>query len=503
MPFDIRTLILVISITHVIQFVIFSYQYTMNKSYQGIGWWLLWSASEIAGFIFILLRQIPSIHVAAIIGQNTMIILGVVFLYIGIMRFFDRKENVPAISLIFGAFLVTFLYFILVHDDILIRGIIISATLAAVSFLSAHALLFHRPSSLAISANFTAAFFLAHGSVFAVRSIMVLKDEASSNPFAATPLNVVTYVDAMVVGIVWTFALIFMINQRLNAEMREAKEEVELVFNTSPDAAVISRLSDGFIVYANEGFTTLSGFTHQESIGRTSLDINIWKNPEDRQKIIGLLREKGSVANFESQFQRKDGGLFNGLVSANIINLQKIPHIITVTRDITERKQMEEKLKAMSLTDELTGLYNRRGFLALAEQQLKIAERTRKGMLLFFADLDKMKLVNDTLGHMEGDNALLEVASVLKEAFRDSDIIGRIGGDEFAVLAIEARVEARELFVQRLQAVLAAHNGTERPYQLSLSVGIAHYDPQCPSSLDKLIAQADTSMYEDKRRKDN
>ena len=123
-------------------------------------------------------------------------------------------------------------------------------------------------------------------------------------------------------------------------------------------------------------------------------------------------------------------------------------------------------------------------------------------MLLFFADLDKMKQINDTLGHQEGDKALTEIATILKEVFRESDIIGRMGGDEFAILAIDTTDETREVLINRLHNILDNYNRPEgRNYQLSLSIGIAHYDPEKPSSLDELMAQADELMYEEKRRK--
>jgi diguanylate cyclase (GGDEF)-like protein len=113
-----------------------------------------------------------------------------------------------------------------------------------------------------------------------------------------------------------------------------------------------------------------------------------------------------------------------------------------------------------------------------------------------------MKQVNDTLGHQEGDKALIEIATILKEVFRESDIIGRIGGDEFAVLAIDATDETREVLIMRLHNTLDDYNRPGgRNYQLSLSIGVAHYDPEKPSSLDELMAQADELMYEEKRKK--
>ena len=144
------------------------------------------------------------------------------------------------------------------------------------------------------------------------------------------------------------------------------------------------------------------------------------------------------------------------------------------------------------------------GNSTLAEQELKVASRKKIGMLMIFADLDRMKWINDTFGHREGDRALIEAAEVLKETFRESDIIGRIGGDEFAMLAIDTPELTTEILTTRLQSNLEIHNKRGvRSYELSLSIGITHYNPDTPCSLEELMAQADKLMYEEKRRKQN
>jgi diguanylate cyclase (GGDEF)-like protein len=140
--------------------------------------------------------------------------------------------------------------------------------------------------------------------------------------------------------------------------------------------------------------------------------------------------------------------------------------------------------------------------MTFTEQHLKITNRTKKGMFLLFADLDNMKWINDTLGHREGDMALIATSSILKETFRDSDIVSRIGGDEFAVLAIEAQKNSEEVIVSRLIDNFEAYNIKEnRNYNLSVSIGIAHYDVENPATIDELLAQADVLMYENKRKK--
>jgi diguanylate cyclase (GGDEF)-like protein len=171
-------------------------------------------------------------------------------------------------------------------------------------------------------------------------------------------------------------------------------------------------------------------------------------------------------------------------------------------RDNTERKHLEEEIRALSIVDHLTGLYNRRGFLSLAEQQINILERTGKSMLLIFADLDGMKIINDTLGHQKGDEALLETAKILKKSFRKADIIGRMGGDEFAILALSGPPQRPEVLKERLEKNIRTFNETRQSgFLISLSVGIVVYDPKSPTSLDDLISKADEYMYKEKSRK--
>jgi diguanylate cyclase (GGDEF)-like protein len=181
----------------------------------------------------------------------------------------------------------------------------------------------------------------------------------------------------------------------------------------------------------------------------------------------------------------------------------KIVGGVHIMSDITERRQMEEKLRALSFVDDLTGLYNRRGFLTVAEQQVKIANRIKGKMLLLFIDLDHMKWINDTFGHQEGDQALREIGTILKETFRESDIMARMGGDEFVVLTVETHRKSKDLLTARLQETIEFHNNgrKSRHFKLSISIGIGIYNPKTPCRIEELLEQADRSMYEQKRMK--
>ena len=178
-----------------------------------------------------------------------------------------------------------------------------------------------------------------------------------------------------------------------------------------------------------------------------------------------------------------------------------------VYRDVTQREQSKDllqrqadELRALSLVDELTGLYNRRGFLTIATQQLKLCDRTMRPALVVFVDLDGMKRINDELGHDIGDQALIETASTLRQCFRYSDIVARLGGDEFVALAIDASQDMCGTIQKRLTDKLAEINARPgRRFELQFSVGMAPYDPSRAEMVEEVLARADSLMYEQKR----
>lgn len=157
------------------------------------------------------------------------------------------------------------------------------------------------------------------------------------------------------------------------------------------------------------------------------------------------------------------------------------------------------RLRSLALTDDLTGLYNRRGFLFMASQHIKLAGRMNQSLLLFFMDVDNFKTINDTLGHLRGDAFLICCSHVLKQTFRETDIISRLGGDEFAVLALEGADHSCSVISQRLEASLDALNrNVSSPEKISFSTGMVRFDPQNPVSLGELLTLADRRMYEEK-----
>jgi diguanylate cyclase (GGDEF)-like protein len=155
-------------------------------------------------------------------------------------------------------------------------------------------------------------------------------------------------------------------------------------------------------------------------------------------------------------------------------------------------------MRSMAVTDDLTGVYNRRGFEWVADQLLRHLCRDRRGAVLLYADVDNLKCVNDTLGHAAGDRLLTAAAGVLRMACGESAIIGRIGGDEFALLGRHSDAEDHDLLRKRIKHAIAECNGAGLVPPLSMSIGVADFDPQRPVSVLALMERADRAMYAEK-----
>jgi diguanylate cyclase (GGDEF)-like protein/PAS domain S-box-containing protein len=258
---------------------------------------------------------------------------------------------------------------------------------------------------------------------------------------------------------------------------------------------------EGSIVRTNKASQHMLGYEEKELVGNPLSKV-CGDEPESR-KIIQQVRKQDSVQNIETVCRTKTGGAIPVIFSGSALKDRhgQILGIIGVIRDISDRKRMEEELRALSLQDELTGLYNRRGFLILAQHKQLISNREGKEMLLIYADVDDLKHINDTYGHAEGDAALVATARILKETFRSSDIIARLGGDEFVVLAAEASGACSGPVKARLEEKVKASTAKEAfPFALSLSLGIVCCDPRSACSLEGLLARADQAMYAHKHK---
>lgn len=290
--------------------------------------------------------------------------------------------------------------------------------------------------------------------------------------------------------------------KRAEALLRESEERYRELFENANDLVYTHDLKGNFTSLNHAG-ERITGYTREEALGLNIAQVVVPKFLRTAREMIERKATDDVTTRYELEIFAKDGRRIPLEVSTRVIVKNGQPTGVQgIARDITERRRAEETLRSLSLIDDLTGLYNRRGFLALAEQQMKLAQRTGHGFTLVFADLDGLKKINDTYGHHEGDRTLVRAAEVLKKSFRESDIVARLGGDEFTILAIDDYDALARRVTARLEERLEESNASEEAdYKLSLSFGEIHFDPESTLSLEELLTRADHVMYEQKQNK--
>ncbi len=342
MKIDVEILAVIEGLIFLTQVIVLFVQYKVNKNYKGIKLWLLGSTTTVIGVIFMAMIEVKSLKWIEI-ASNPLMVLGQILLYVGILHFLNNKENREILFFIFIVFMITYFYFIIVYNDISSRTVVITMTLAIISIMTSYQLFFKKDKVISGTANFTSIVFLLNGCFLVMRTFFAIILPPMQTYSDEPIILLFALIVPMVTSTLWTFGFIIMVNQRLNMENLAGKERLQQIFNTSPDAVLITRLGDGLIIDVNGGFSQISGYTHDEAVGNYTFKMNFW-GAEEREAFIIELKEKGFCENKEIDFKRKDGHRFFSMISARIVTIYDVPHIISIIHDITNRKQAEEAL---------------------------------------------------------------------------------------------------------------------------------------------------------------
>ena len=299
------------------------------------------------------------------------------------------------------------------------------------------------------------------------------------------------------------------------SDSRESSPTADKFFLTrilerSPSIVYVYDLHRNRHIFSNRDIFQVLGFNAEETNCLKPTLLTDLMHPEDATHLgeyeQRLLEAKDDESVSFEYRMRDSMGRWRWLLSHDAV-FERDPEgrpvsKVGITEDITERKMHEQFLIQAARVDELTGLYNRRGFDDIAAQHIALARRRKTSLMLMYFDVDDFKLINDTYGHAEGDRALKGVALFLRTVFRSSDTIARIGGDEFAVLLFDAPATSAALLLERFRAEVHQWNTVnKKEWPISLSAGCAAFDPAEPEDLERLLSRADKDMYANKQHK--
>lgn len=279
---------------------------------------------------------------------------------------------------------------------------------------------------------------------------------------------------------------------RSQEALKASEELFSKAFNASPTTMSITTMQEGKFINVNERFCSVVGYSNTEISGRTSLELGFWIDPADRAKVIQRIKARKPVRDMEIIFRRQWGDHRLGLYSAEKIDINGEQCLLSIVIDITERKEAEEKIKYLSFYDKLTGLYNR----AFFEEELKRLDTSRNMPLsLIMGDVNGLKLINDALGHWEGDKLLITLAEILKKSCRQEDCIARWGGDEFIVLLPGCNETNAARVFERIKKCCQSIDNF--PIQTSISLGMAT-KRDMSRDFREVIKEAEDKMYRNK-----
>ncbi len=519
MILDVKTLALMQYLISITQVIILFVQFKVGRAYRGIGWWALGTLTMSLGIILMPLVTEKSLQVLASFS-NPLVVLGQILLYIGTMRFLDKKENRKVLATIFAVFIISYYYYIYVNFSISARTILINAALAIIILMTVYNLLFNKDRRLFVSKLFVASGFSFYGCFIVFRMVYTLMTPPILTYQDQAPMVIAAFILPTIFNILWTFGFIIMLNQRLNVEIQESEEKYRSIMNASPDDITITD-SNGQIIMISPAAKKMFGYeeSFEDFIGLNIIDFIVPEDVERAKANMAQIYQSGHSKANEYLGVRKDHSTFHIEVNSALIkgsSGQPIK-IVFIIRDITERKVAEQRIQLLveqlererntahqnSITDSLTGLANRRYFDDMLAKELYRLKRNGSSLSLIMLDVDYFKKFNDSKGHLAGDECLRQIGNVLKSLVgRTTDIVARYGGEEFVVILPDTEAKgAVHLAEQMRKAVIdlvIPHPESDISRYVTVSIGVTSVSANCVTSPDQVITLVDEALYQAK-----
>lgn len=628
---DLGTILLILVIFNILQSIVFIAFYLTDRTRSGSREWILWSLCLAVGFSLIFVRRgIPAWLLRPSVAlSNSLLYVGHIILYVGIVRFLGVKPWRAYLAAVSVFFAIGSAIAMAVLVDGNLSATILYLSLAAIIFGIGVPLWHDKTKGIKASARFLAVLMFSQSAYLLSRSLLAYAGFSNLAFFESSVVQVGLFLVPLCMGYLWSASVIIMLNHAKVSEYREARKNQEAMFNTMPDAVWVVDVMDQKIVEVNEGFVRATGYERGEVIGKTTLEIGLWKDEVLRERLFRKVTDVGFLEDVEFTFVTKAGKERTGIISGRVIALLGRALLVTVMhdissrieierslkaseekfrllvensydiiysldpkgkftfvspvwtrvlghevrevvgksfkdfihpddvaackdflakmvatgerqtgieyrtlhkngywlwhtssavpffseegeiagfygidRDITERRELQRELEIQATTDELTGVTNRRHFIALANGELKRAIRMGHDLSFALIDLDRFKEINDTYGHGVGDQALVFFTRIIKDHIRDMDVLSRFGGDEFIILFPETTTDHAIVVIERLRATLATTPFTAVDPQIVLgaSVGITCLarEAETGETLDTILYRVDKALYRSK-----
>lgn len=466
-----------------------------RKHFRGLSFLLADMCLQTLGSFFLLLRGVlPGI--VSIVFTNLFSISGLLCLLIGLELFFDQYRPRIYNYFVFVIYMVVIVYFTAIHDNLLARNIFLSSSIAFFNGQSSLFLFRELKKESRRIARFTASILLVY-CIFSITRIiaLIVLPQPSNDFFSSGIVNSIAMIVYSSLNILITAGLIIMVSRRVLNEVQAEKDKYNKAFNSSPYALLLTKAFDGKIFEVNDGFVQLSGYQPEEVIGKTTLEVGLWDDPEDRREFVRDLIN-GDVHEKEAKFRVKNDTYISCLISATIISILGEECILTSVNDISEINRIRKKLENMALHDTLTGLPNRQLFYDRAEIAFANARREKTRVVVVSLDIDRLKSINDQWGHAAGDFALVSVSDRLLNLLRKSDTVSRFGGDEFLILldGVLHQEDIDHVVKKMIDSVSEPIIFEGITMTISASIGIAVY-PNDDLEIEELIRKSDEAMY--------
>lgn len=496
MSLDFPTILITSFMTSFLVLSIMIVLYAQFKGkYEGIGYLLLSVCVQLLGILLISLRNVLPVFVSILVS-NLLIALGFVFAFCGFIRFFGHVHKRMNHMVTLGVFVGIYCYFSLIQESLKVRIILMSALFLYYSYWYVHYFIVQKNHHLkrlqAIQLPVVGLYVVA--SILRVFVALFIADSVDDyfdyHPFGLY-LDFATIMLGSIMPILWMVIL----NKRLQNEVTMQENRFERFFMSSPSAMVITDLKTNMIKDVNESFTILSGFGHEDVIGRTSTELDLWFDPEERIRIVDEVKKTGYVRVTDQRFRNRFGEDVYAMVTFVVIEHMDETFLLTTVNDITDLHHVQRELEFIAMHDYLTLLPNR---TKLYQHIDLLIEKQGDAYTVVMCDLNCFKEINDRFGHDVGDLVLTEVARKLHGAIDQQTFLCRYGGDEFLFIL---RTHDHDHLLSRIEHFRTALETPfvidDHEFLVTGAFGYADY-PKEGSDFHEIVKVADMRVYEQK-----